>query len=335
MMILRSVQGWRFLLAMLGGGLVVILMMGMAAKAPRAQSSLELFQDRVGALEEGLKDIRRILEEDLRQLKDSLGSAGGESGEALDDLVADLVEQVNALNSRLERSLAVASDNEFRLQRLESRLESLIQISFEDDVPPSLEADEFGPGGNTGTGDLPSSVLNSSRNEDSTWTISADRLNEELSNLPQNADDENAAENAIATTTTLASKVLPDEQYNSALQKALQNDLVGAESALAEFIEGNPGHDRLSDATFWLGRVQFMQSSYEEAAKTFAEFNTSWPTDSRREKTMLLIGESVTHFAQPSEVCDLLSSLPNLIEDPTEEFFERLGSLKQQSECSS
>ena len=106
-----------------------------------------------------------------------------------------------------------------------------------------------------------------------------------------------------------------------------------AEDALAEFITTNPDHTRTNDATFWLGRVQFMQGSYEQAAMTFTEFNTVWPTDARREKTTLWIAESISYFAPAEEICDLLASLPSLIEDPTDNFFTRLDGLKEKSQC--
>ena len=190
--------------------------------------------------------------------------------------------------------------------------------------------------------------------------MGADSLNEEINNLPQpddanlvdaDADNgsgqsdatEDSSETEIATTegdqtaTPVKASVLPDvspdEQYRFALGKALQNDLVMAEDALAEFITTNPDHGRTNDATFWLGRVQFMQGSYEQAAMTFTEFNTVWPTDARREKTTLWIAESISYFAPAEEICDLLASLPSLIEDPTDNFFSRLDGLKEKSQC--
>ena len=107
-----------------------------------------------------------------------------------------------------------------------------------------------------------------------------------------------------------------------------------AEIALGEFIQLHPEHERANDAMFWLGRVQFMKSSYEKAAMTFTSFNSQYPSDARREKTTLWIAESISYFAPTNEVCDLLVSLPNLIEDPTDNFFQRLDKLKMKAECS-
>ena len=71
--------------------------------------------------------------------------------------------------------------------------------------------------------------------------------------------------------------VSPEEQYRFALGRALQNDLETAERAFSEFRVFNVGHERQADATFWLGRVQFMRGEYEKAAMTFSEFNSVYP----------------------------------------------------------
>ena len=42
-----------------------------------------------------------------------------------------MVDQLNALNTRIERTLQVATDNEFRLLRLEKRIESLMRMGIE------------------------------------------------------------------------------------------------------------------------------------------------------------------------------------------------------------
>ncbi|MCE2517701.1 MAG: hypothetical protein J4F41_07700 [Alphaproteobacteria bacterium] len=325
--------------------------MMMSVPAPAlAQSSVELFQNRVNALEEGLKDVRGILEEDFRALKQSLadqGSAAPESITNLENKIAKLVDQMSAMNNRIERTLEVASDNEFRLLRMEKRLESLMRMGIDGNL---AVVEPGGPETNTGAGEVPSASLNANSSEDGNWTISANKLDEEIANLPNpedaaptNPSPTNAAQvDEVAAAgedepkqPSVLPEVSPYEQYRFALGLALQNNLDKAEEAFAEFIAINPDDEQINDATFWLGRVQFSKGAYEQAAMTFTEFNTQWPTDSRREKTTLWIAESISYFAAKDEVCDLLVTLPNVIEDPPPNFFERLDELKQKSECSS
>ena len=333
--------------------LALVVIMGLSSGSASAQSSMEIFQDKLIAVEEGLKDIRSVVEEDFRALKQSLEDnedVGSDEVRALENQISKMVDQLNALNTRIERTLQVATDNEFRLLRLEKRIESLMRMGIEGSLAAT------GPV-NQGAGDAPQSSLSSSENNSSSWTIGEETLSDEISKLPNpddasveaaevneagtSTEDTAAATEETATAVAVeeeAPSVLPDasadEQYRFALGKALQNDLDMAEIALGEFIQLHPDHERSNDAMFWLGRVQFMKSSYEKAAMTFTQFNSQYPSDARREKTTLWIAESISYFAPTNEVCDLLVSLPNLIEDPTDNFFQRLDKLKMKAECS-
>lgn len=326
--------------------LAVSLLFSVSAMA---QSSAEIFQDRLSALEEGLKDIRRIVEEDVRQLRQTIEDNGGVGGSEVENQVSALIDQIAALNRRIERTLQVATDNEFRLLRLEKQMEVIIKASIDGTSLTAL-GPNFGDSdspANQGAGESPSSSLTSSENNQVTWTIGEEELAEQVAILPnpedasvQTAEQADEAEptpqpqQAEQVVLDIAPDASPDEYYQFALDKALQNDLDAAEVAFAQFVETHPSHERASDAKFWLGRVQFMNSSYQEAALTFAEFNAEWPEDHRREKTTLWIGESISYFAPTNETCELLETLPNLIADPSESFFERLEQLKTKAQCS-
>ncbi|XDZ66244.1 tetratricopeptide repeat protein [Alphaproteobacteria bacterium LSUCC0684] len=330
-----------------------LMICGLVSMAQAQSVSIEIFASRIEALEEGLKDVRGVIEEDLSSLRQDLekkGEADPARMEVLENQIDKLVDQIRILNNRLERTLEVASDNEFRLLRMEKRLESLMRLGIEDDLAAATS-----PSG-TGAGDVPKASLNAEQDTSAAWTIEASKLEEAMQ---ETAADETASNDSGETTTASLARedeaatpaetqataeiaaepksvlpdASPDEQYRFALGKALQNDLDTAEEAFREFVAKNAEHSRLADATFWLGRVQFMKGSYEAAAMTFTEFNTNWPTDSRLEKTTLWIAEAISTFAAKSEVCDLLESLPTLVENPTESFFDRLGKLKTKSEC--
>ena len=343
-------------------GAVMLILVGIPAVY--AQSSLEFYQDRLVALEEGLKEVRGVIEEDIRALKDAVQAKEGNqlNDSQITGRIDKLADQLTALSNRIERTLEVVSDNEFRLLRLEKRLDSLVRLTFEDgqtashnnvnnnaadnDTPPRLPT--------AGTGDAPTTGITASEDNSSVWSIDKDELEKQITHLPnpseagrQSSDAIDAAENTDAAPNSADNissaqavdrlKVLPDvsadEQFEFALGKALQNKLSMAEQSFAEFLIIHPDHERVHDATFWLGRVQYMQGSYEEAVKTFSSFNGQWPEDARREKTTLWIGESVSHFASTEDACGLLSSLPGLIEDPSESFYKRLADLKQKSNC--
>ena len=320
---------------------VAMLLAAVAVLAPChawAQSSNAQVQllERVESLEESIKDIRRVLEEDVRALLQAAEGQGGLSGQDVANLnnrIGNLSDQVATLSSRLERTLSVASDNEFRLLRLEKRIESLLRVGLEQSL---AETGPTGPVG-TGAGEVPSSNLSARDNQETLWSIDNQTLRRELSQSEDGDADSGGLELAAVDPADGSNAVLPDgdpdEQYKFALGKALQNDLGTAELAFTEFLASNPDHDLEADASFWLGRVQFMRGSYEKAVQTFSDFQTQWPDDARIEKTTLWIGESVVNFASQDDACELLALLSSQVSEPTESFDERLAKLKTTAGC--
>ena len=124
-----------------------------------------------------------------------------------------------------------------------------------------------------------------------------------------------------------------EDQYRFALGLALRNDLATAETAFTEFRELHPDVERAADALFWLGRVQFMQSQYENAAMTFRSFNKLYPNDARLADTTLWIAEAVAMFANDEEACKIYQSLSAFLNQPPDSFTNRLGELSVKSGC--
>jgi TolA-binding protein len=351
---------------------------GNDSAADNTSALLTRHQQRMDILEQGLKEIRGVLEKDLRDLRlkiDQLGSSSVEAGSAQGADIRALRQDIERLsdmlvttNRRMERTLEITSDTEFRLLRLEKRVQTLITLGGPVASDVVVQQD-------TMPADAPADVQMSrdSNNGVVSWSVDAKALDSALADNKepqtidtavaavdaansqetgrQRAGDETASGQAAAAapqTTTVAPEpvtpvavreVLPavdaEEQYRFALGRALQNDLIVAEKAFAEFRQFNAGHAREADATFWLGRVQFMRGEYEKAALTFTEFNSAYPGDARLVDTTMWIAESVSHFAPPEQACMIYADLPQLLETPPAPFLEKLAELRDAAKCKS
>ena len=340
-----------------------------------ASALLTRHQQRMDILEAGLKDVRGIIENDLREIKmkvEQMQSSSSEAGttqtadlKALRDQMEKLGDMLAMTNRRMERTLEITSDTEFRLLRLEKRMQTLLTLGGDDAAAALVQQDTIGAG--------EAAAVQMSRDLDtgiSSWSVAEDSLNDALANVEgdnstsdASAVDENAGlaqagsadtgstelalavgDNAIlanAETTgetepaqpEVLPAVSPEEQYRFALGRALQNDLETAELAFAEFRTFNNGHAREADSIFWLGRVQFMRGEFEKAAMTFSEFNSAYPGDARLVDTTMWIAESVSHFAPPEQACEIYASLPQLIDTPPDTFLAQLSKLSDDANC--
>ena len=338
-----------------------------------ASALLTRQQQRMDILEAGLKEVRGILENELREIKMKVEQMQSSSSEAGTSQTADLIalrDQMEKLsdvlamtNRRMERTLEVASDTEFRLLRVEKRMQTLLALGGDDAVAALVQQDTIGAGD--------AAAVQISRDVDtgiSSWSVEEGALNDALAvvesvnvasapsaKIPDDVnaapaglagEQDNAANNdgALASAEAVEAQnvpaqpevlpaVSPEEQYRFALGRALQNDLETAQLAFSEFRKFNEGHEREADSIFWLGRVYFMRGEYEKAAMTFSEFNSAFPGDARLLDTTMWIAESVSHFAPPAQACEIYSSLPQLIDTPPDTFLAQLSKLSDDANC--
>ena len=338
-----------------------------------ASALLTRQQQRMDILETGLKEVRGSMESALREIKmkvEQMQSSSSETGSsqtadliALRDQMEKLSDMLAMTNRRMERTLEIASDAEFRLLRLEKRMQTLLALGGNDVAAALVEQDTIGAG--------EAAAVQMSRDVDtgiSSWSVEEGALNDALAVVESDnvtnataaitpADEyaapaglggekDNAAESGAALTLTDAGEastlpaqpevlpaVSPEEQYRFALGRALQNDLETAQLAFSEFRKFNKGHEREADSIFWLGRVYFMRGEYEKAAMTFSEFNSAFPGDARLVDTTMWIAESVSHFAPPAQACEIYASLPQLIDTPPDPFLAQLSKLSDDANC--
>ncbi|MGB1442021.1 MAG: hypothetical protein ACPG71_08655 [Candidatus Puniceispirillaceae bacterium] len=326
-------------------------------------------QLRLDTFEESLKELRGIVEEDVRNSKTQLeklsasvlakSSGASANSQAVQAEIVKLNDSIAIMNQRLSRIFEMTSDIEFRVLRVEKRVSTLLSLSDGDIANELVQQDTLG----AGTPPQVSMSKDESTGQTS-WSIDKSELEPflETDNASDNGTAISQAGTAIdngtadvsANATDLPTvavadtevteqpepatpKILPDDspeqQYRFALSRALQNDLEMAEAAFSEFRDFHVEHERSSDALFWLGRVQFMRGKYEDSAITFFEFNTEYQDDPRRVETSLWIAESVAQFASPEQACDVYKTLVELLDQPPETFTKRLKELSDAANC--
>ena len=359
-------------------GLVLSVLTGAAAFAQTVQSTQSGSGDlsalvarqqlRMDTLENGLKDIRGTIEVELRDIRTQLeqlsATALAEQSETSVDVkqfqaeLTRLTDSIDILNQRITRTLELTSDVEFRVLRLEKRMQTLMSLSG-DQLTDQLAQQDV-----TAAASAPSvSIGRDNTTGETVWTIEQDELEQHLDsdNKTQNAADAESEQEQLQPETIAEAAqpvseeaqteqaeqaeqpqapeylpdVSPEEQYRFALARALQNDLKTAENAFVEFGDLHPEHERAVDALFWQGRVQFIQGQFEKAATTFSKFNALYSTDPRISDTTLWIAESVAKFANAEQACTIYENLGQFLDQPPESFVARLAELSASAGCSS
>lgn len=334
-------------------------------------------QLRLNGYDEAIKSIQGMVEVEFREINTQLeklsasvvANSSGSSADvqSLQAKLSEISDTLTIMNQRISRTFEMSSDIEFRVLRLEKRVNTLLSLSdsslseaiIQDDVTAagvpadvSLSRDEQTSQTvwSIDSGDLQQALdeQNSLSTDDNVSSGPADNSSSDAAvenagtadnqtSLTQLADAETPSEASQEAQPVKQPSILPDaspeEQYRFALGRALQNDLAVAADAFAEFRDLNPEDERSADALFWLGRVQYMQGEFEDSAMTFSEFNTTYQDDPRLVDTTLWIAESVAQFAKPEQACEVYATLIQLLDQPPENFVKRLKELSERAAC--
>ena len=187
--------------------LVVTLFFSLIPALAHAQSVqaddglLARQQLRLDRLENDLRDLRGSLETEMRAMRLELeklsataleGSSARQAGNRqLLEKLAGLEDSISMLESRFKRSLEISSDLEFRVLRLEKRLQTLLALSTD----PQGAANRMVQQDTTAGGAAPEvSMKRDPDTGETSWSINQNELNEQL----QKVQDESAAPASLA-----------------------------------------------------------------------------------------------------------------------------------------
>ncbi len=275
-----------------------------------ASALLTRHQQRMDILEAGLKDVRGIIENDLREIKmkvEQMQSSSSEAGtsqtadlKALRDQMEKLGDMLAMTNRRMERTLEITSDTEFRLLRLEKRMQTLLTLGGDNAAAALVQQDTIGAG--------EAAAVQMSRDLDtgiSSWSVAEDSLNDALANVEgDNATSEASAvdENAGSADTGSADT----ESADTASADTGSLDAGSADTALAADDNAIPANAESTGETaptqpevlpavspeeqyrFALGRA--LQNDLETAELAFAEFRTFNQGHARQADSIFWLG---------------------------------------------
>jgi TolA-binding protein len=275
-----------------------------------ASALLTRHQQRMDILEAGLKDVRGIIENDLREIKmkvEQMQSSSSEAGTsqtadltALRDQMEKLGDMLAMTNRRMERTLEITSDTEFRLLRLEKRMQTLLTLGGDDAAAALVQQDTIGAG--------EAAAVQMSRDLDtgiSSWSVAEDSLNDALANVEgdnatseASAVDENAgsADTGSADTESADTESADTASADTASADTGSLDAGSADTALAADDNAIPANAESTGETaptqpevfFALGRA--LQNDLETAELAFAEFRTFNQGHARQADSIFWLG---------------------------------------------
>ena len=287
---------------------------------------------------DGLKEIVTIQQEKIARiendLKNLIGSFESLSNQKqnnkipleLESKINSIAQKLNLLENNIKNITNLSYNLDFALKRIERHLEltsinngNIKQSNKEDPSKPTFVENK--------NNDI--NVKNLEKKTESVLGF----IKEPTSSSSDNNKQNDVVLKSDTDKDKLLTKSSPEENYNIALDYAVDLDFVNAEKAFKEFLDIHKDSKQIADAQYWLGRVYFAQGKFEEAAIALAEFNSVFPNDSRFQETTLLIAESASNFAPQNQLCDILKQSLEFMVNPSEKFIKRINDLKNENKC--
>lgn len=284
---------------------------GLSALVSRQQQRMDL-------LEEGIKDVRGTIETELQSIRTELetlaaSSVASQSGASSDfksvqGELAKLADNIAIVSQRINNTLDLYSDIEFRILRLEKRMTTLLSLSG-DDIVEKLAQGEV-----SAAGSGPSvSMSRDAQTGQTVWTIDKEQLDAQLaddnaSGNQGNADNANlaAADNgAEGTNTTDASATDASTTDTATTDGSAQTATLGERAATpgqdeqipeAEIAEAEPEPvptilpDASTEDQFRFALTRALQNDLETAEQAFIEFSDLYPDHARSSDALFWLG---------------------------------------------
>ena len=288
---------------------------------------------------DGIKEIVTIQQEKISRIEETVKKLIGSfetisnsnnnavKTEDVERQIYSINQKLTLLENNLKNITNLSYDLEFALKRIERHLElsSIQNVNKKENKEEKEEKPNF-----TNDNNVDISKQSLENKTDGVLGFIKD---------PNSVDNNKAGteEKSVSINNAIDNKILnktnPEENYNLALDFAVDLDFANAEKAFKEFLIVHKDSNKVADAQYWLGRVYFAQSKFEEAAITFAEFNSVFPNDARFQETTLLIAESAVNFAPKNQLCDILKQSLEFMINPSEKFTNRINVLKNENQC--
>lgn len=338
------------------------------------ESVLTLYQLRISAIEQSLKELNARFEEELFELRETV-----EGSELLRRVESHLNElgnvggELRTLSNKIDRVLEIAASNEFRIEQLEARLDSLSTTGVpsagggatglpsatsaigidsgatgqrpqrnqfadltEGDAGDSL----LGEGEASGVRDLTAGLDNTAGTrsgrqpaQPGSSLLGATSPDSPSTAVGSNTDGVNSLSDLLAAPVSILPEGSEESQYQYALDLALKNRLMDAEEAFAALVELYPQGARNADSMYWLGRIQFLRGAHQEAVISLSAFGRQYPDDPRRVETTMWTAESLAEFAPPDQACAVFARLLDTFSTPPDQLVTRLDALKRRVRC--
>lgn len=268
----------------------------LARQQIKTQQIENELRDLRGSISDDMQDIRaRLLDivarmddqtiEDKKAIQKSISS------------IASLEDTMSLLEQRMRRTIEMSSDLDFRIIRLENKLQTLLSLSTENSSSSNANLQDMSKQTLDDPKQQSDSISNLVSSDGSTWLIDQQKLDENLTNAASDmvpvSDDVDALLVSQNANSDIASQIETDDE-NDNNTTSLFSAVSSSQQDMAKADGKNAGQYILPEGTiedqYNFAVKLALSKKLDEAAKAFEAINATYPDEPRAADSLFFLG---------------------------------------------
>lgn len=124
-----------------------------------------------------------------------------------------------------------------------------------------------------------------------------------------------------------------DSQFKWAFAYVAKNDFKNAQKALGLFLAKNPTGDLSANAHFWLGRVNFQEGKYAQAAEQFLQVFEGNPKHKKAAESLVELGSAMIKLGENNSACEAYLEFRRAYPDANARLKSRVEAGEKKAKC--
>jgi TolA-binding protein len=268
----------------------------LARQQIKTQQIENELRDLRGSMSDDMQDIRTRLSDIVARMDDQTIEDKKAIQKSISSL-ASLEDTISLLEQRMRRTIEMSSDLDFRIIRLENKLQTLLSLSTENSSSSNANLQDMSKPALDDPKQQSDNISNLVSSDGSTWLIDQQKLDENLSRAASDlvpvSDDVDALLVSQDTTSDIASQIETDDgnDNNTAF---LSSEVSFSRQDMAQADGTSAGQYNLPAGTieeqYNFAVKLALAKKLDEAANAFEAINATYPDEPRAADSLFFLG---------------------------------------------
>ena len=268
----------------------------LARQQIKTQQIENELRDLRGSISDDMQDIRARLSDIVARMDDQTIEDKKAIQKSISSL-ASLEDTISLLEQRMRRTIEMSSDLDFRIIRLENKLQTLLSLSTENSSSSNANLQDMSKQTLDDPKQQSDNISNLVSSDGSTWLIDQQKLDENLTQAASDvvpvSDDVDALLVSQNANSDIASQIETDDGTDNNTA-TLSSEVLSSQQDMAQADGKSAGQYNLPEGTieeqYNFAVKLALAKKLDEAAKAFEAINATYPDEPRAADSLFFLG---------------------------------------------